>query len=65
MDTFFTQQNCDRCNSPLKVRIMSWFTNETICLECSGKEKEIRSTLPDHGKDYEGCGYVPTAGVKK
>jgi hypothetical protein len=38
---------------------MSWFNNDTICMHCKDKETEIRKTLPDHGKSYEGCGYVP------
>ena len=58
-DPFFTQTNCDRCGNPLPVRIMSWFTKETICMTCSGKEQELRATLPDHGSDFEGCGYIP------
>ena len=58
-DDFFDKQNCDRCNSPIPVRIMSWFTNETICINCSVKETEIKRTLPNNGKEYEGCGYIP------
>jgi hypothetical protein len=58
-DTFFIKKNCDRCNSEIKVRTMSWFTNETICIECSIAETEIKRRLPDNGKNYEGCGYLP------
>ena len=39
-DPFFTQTNCDRCNSPLPVRTMSYFTTETICMDCSDKETD-------------------------
>jgi hypothetical protein len=58
-DLFFEIKNCQRCNSPLPVRILSWFTNETICINCSVKETEIKRTLPNNGKEYEGCGYIP------
>jgi hypothetical protein len=58
-DKFFEIENCQRCNSPLPVRILSWFTDETICIKCSIKETEIKRALPDCGKNYEGCGYIP------
>ena len=58
-DTFFTQQNCDRCNADLEVRTMSWFTSETICGNCSNEERELRKTLPNNGRKLEGCGYIP------
>lgn len=40
---------------------MSWFTEETICMTCSGKEAEIKKTLRAKGIDgaMEGCGYIP------
>jgi len=62
MDTFLTQDTCDRCPNDLKVRTMSWFTEETICMECSDKESEIKKALRAQGiKDAkEGCGYIPT-----
>ena len=63
-EPFFTQTHCDRCQEPLVARIMSWFTKETICMACSKKERDLRATLPDHGKDWEGCGYVPEPGAK-
>jgi len=58
-DKFFTQKHCDRCNAVLKVRTMSWFTEETICMLCKDEEQKIRASLPNHGASYEGCGYVP------
>jgi hypothetical protein len=58
-DKFFTQESCDRCGNVLAIRTMSWFTRETICGECSDKEKVIRKSLADYGRGYEGCGYVP------
>ena len=59
MDKFFNQKNCDRCGNSLIVRIMSWFTSETICMECSKAETELKKSLPNGGRDHEGCGYIP------
>ena len=60
-DPFFSQNKCDRCPNSLIARIMSWFTNETICMECAKKEGEIKKALRANGIDnaMEGCGYVP------
>lgn len=61
-DNFFSQKNCDRCGSELIARITSWFTTETICMDCSAKEDEIKKQLRKQGKnpsDFEGCGYIP------
>ena len=58
-DEFFDKSKCDRCGKQLKGFTMSWFTDEVICLDCSSKEQEIKKQLPDGGKNYEGCGYIP------
>ena len=61
-DKFFSQDKCDRCGSDLVVRIMSWFTDETICMDCSAKEDALKLRLRETGSDpanLEGCGYVP------
>ena len=61
-DTFFSKTNCDRCSAQLDVRIMSWFKNDTICMECSKKEQTIKDELRKQGKDprdFEGCSYIP------
>ncbi len=58
-DTFLSQKTCDRCHQVLKLRTMSWFTNETICIDCSDKERKIRAKLPEGGRAFEGCGYIP------
>ena len=61
-DSFFNKRNCDRCGNALTSRIMSWFTEETICGDCSDNEDNIKKQMLakdlDLG-DYEGCGYVP------
>jgi hypothetical protein len=60
-DPFFHQSNCSRCGNDLKARIMSWFNDDTICMDCSAKEKEIKAKLRAKGIEnaMEGCGYVP------
>ena len=60
-DPFFTAENCDRCNGSLKIRTMSWFTEETICVDCSAKERVIKNELRVKGYSnaLEGCGYIP------
>lgn len=61
-DEFFGKRACDRCGGLLRVRTMSWFTQETICGICSEKEMAIRKRLRAQGKDpadYENCGRVP------
>ena len=60
MDDLLTKTVCDRCKGKLIGRILSWFTEEVICMECSGKEKEIKAKLRAAGRgDMEGCGYIP------
>jgi len=61
-EEFFTQKHCDRCGGELTARIMSWFTNDTICLDCSVAEDAIKTKMRERGMDpagYEGCGYIP------
>jgi len=67
IDRFFEPSNCDRCGSEdaKKVHIMSWFTNEKICIKCSEVEDEIKKKLNEKyglelARRYEGCGRVPT-----
>lgn len=38
MDDFFKKKFCDRCGKELKVRIMSMFNEDVICMECKEKE---------------------------
>lgn len=62
---FFKKTNCDRCGGVLDPdRVMSWFTNETICLGCHEKENNLRKKIVEkegEGADlrYEGCGHIP------
>jgi hypothetical protein len=60
-DPFFGKSHCDRCHQSLNgTFIMSWFTEQTICMTCSGKERDIKKQLRQNGHgDMEGCGYVP------
>ena len=61
MADFFNKTHCDRCNKTLTVRIMSWFTNDCICMECKEIESVIKQTLREQGikNAKEGCGYIP------
>jgi hypothetical protein len=62
-DRFFDATLCERCGKDLKrsAFIMSWFNEQTICMECSGKEDVIKTKLRNSGRgDMEGCGYIPT-----
>ncbi len=61
-DEFFKKTKCDRCGADLRVRTMSWFNKDTLCMDCADKEAEIKRKLREQGKDpaqYEGCGHVP------
>ena len=62
-DCFFTKTRCDRCHNFLTAgRTMSWFTEETICMDCSIKEDEIKQNMRIENIDpsqYEGCGSIP------
>ena len=49
--------------------MMSFFSNETICLECGRKEEEIRAKIRQKGGadtdlKYQGCGLLPKIEVK-
>ena len=47
MDSFFSQQNCTRCDGSLADgRTMSRFNTDCICLKCAEAEK----THPDYQK---------------
>lgn len=60
MDNFLKQESCERCGTELKSRIMSWFTEEVICIDkCWREEQELKSNLPNRGRNYEGCGFIP------
>ena len=63
-DLFFDSKECMRCSKPLASRILSWFNSDVICMTCCDKEREVRKALPDHGKNYEGCGYIPEIKVE-
>ncbi len=41
-DNFFRKKKCDRCDTELHSRTMSWFTDETICMDCSKVETKIK-----------------------
>jgi len=55
----FEQENCDRCYSDLVGRTMSWFNQDTICIECSVWEDVIIDSCEKSKSDLEGIGYIP------
>lgn len=58
MDTFFTQEHCDRCGGDLKSgRVMSMFNEDCICMKC--KEAETKD------KDYRKAREAEIAEVRK
>jgi hypothetical protein len=67
-DDFFESRKCDRCGSEEAKRIcvMSWFTEQKICMECSEDERQIRVRIREYYKDpqadlkFEGCGFIPS-----
>ncbi|TAL66713.1 MAG: gamma-glutamylcyclotransferase [Bacteroidetes bacterium] len=63
-DKFFSKKYCDRCGNVLDARTMSWFNEDTICMDCFEKESEIKKKLQDGEKSYEGCGYIPDVDEK-
>jgi len=54
-----TTSKCERCGENLRIRITSWFTNETIGLKCMAEEDALKNTMsllkmnPD---EHKGCG---------
>lgn len=57
----YSQEKCDRCPNTLRIRTLSWFTNDTICMTCSDAEKLIKRVLRKNGiaDAMEGCGFIP------
>jgi hypothetical protein len=67
-DRFFDAKVCERCGGGLEARTMSWFTDETICMDCSMREAELKNRMRCRGLDpsaYEGCGPEALAKVKR
>jgi hypothetical protein len=66
ISVYFIQSYCDRCDEDLsRGRAMSFFLNETICLDCLQKEEEIRAKIrEDQGEDadleFNRCGFIPS-----
>ena len=54
----------DRCDRPTSARIVSYFTEEIICMPCLGAERELLHVLQRQGVDtasLASCGYLPEA----
>lgn len=58
----FSHGRCDRCHKPMLTRIMSYFLEEMICMDCFHREGALMARLRDSGADLsalDGCGYIP------
>ena len=55
-DRFFTQDRCDRCGE-LKVRTMSRFNTDCICMKCAEEER--------NHPDYQKAANAELAAVKR
>ena len=67
-DNFFTAEYCERCHNKLNERITSWFTNATICTDCSEKEDKLKKNMRKHGLNpdfYEGCGRIMYSKIRQ
>ncbi len=60
----FLHDRCDRCDMPTSARIVSYFTEEIICMQCLSAERELKHALQRQGIDtasLASCGYLPEA----
>lgn len=67
-DRLFDAVSCERCGGGLDARTMSWFTPETICMDCSDREQEFKVMMRSKGFDpgaFEGCGYERLEQLKR
>lgn len=46
---FHRKDKCDRCNQPMTAQIMSFFTEEMICMNCLQRERELIQSLRQRG----------------
>ncbi len=60
-ERFDMVSECDRCKADLSVgKIMSWFTHDVVCMDCSEVEDFIKKNLRDNKfNDHEDIGWVP------
>ena len=59
---FYHCTECERCGGSILTRTISFYTYQTICMECSEREAELRQKMRERGvnpNQYEGCGYMP------
>lgn len=58
-EKFREAEFCERCQSELAGKTMSWFTTETICVYCSSWENLIIEESEKDREELEGIGEVP------
>ena len=62
-DGILTDDRCERCSRLMTVRTVSYFTEETICPDCLGRERNLIVNLRRKGVDpasLASCGYLPS-----
>ena len=70
MDTFYTQEKCDRCGGSLSAgRTMSMYNRDCICMKCKAEEMQRAdykdAVAADHEQirqgnyNFDGIGYTP------
>lgn len=55
---------CERCGQATSAWIVSFFTEEAICMACLEREREVMGHLRERGVSpgtLAGCGYMPPA----
>lgn len=63
-DSLFAHDRCERCGAIAAARTASFFTEDTICMACLGRESRLMGELRASGVNVAllaNCGYVPTA----
>jgi hypothetical protein len=57
-----SNDRCDRCFQIMSARIMSFFTEDLICMECLRQEGRLLAALRENQVDVSAlanCGYLP------
>jgi hypothetical protein len=57
-----SNDRCDRCFQIMSARIMSFFTEDLICMECLRQEGRLLAALRERRVDVStlaDCGYLP------
>lgn len=61
-EALIAKVRCDRCARPMTSHIVSFFTEEAICMDCLQDERQLLARLRQQGvrvSTLAGCGYLP------